>query len=394
LLVDDVQGFKSDARFSAAESHPNITIRLFNPWHSRARVTRGFEFVSRMGTLNHRLHNKTIIADGRVGLIGGRNIGDRYFGIYDVFVQNDLDIMFAGPILEPVIEDFDVFWNSAAAIPVKDHVRSGRQNLSLDELRAQLAHEIREQAPRIASFDSTPGDWADWWDALSMRKSVGNAEYMTDSPDFERGGMSELAPELFALLARAEHEIVLCTAYFIADEQMMSLIEHLTQSGVRIVVLTNSIQSNNHMLAHVGYRTWRERLIAAGAEVFELHPEPALMPDYAVPPVNPGYMGLHGKAVVVDGRWAFVGTPNLDPRSLELNAESGIVVDSPELASLLKALILEATLPENAWHVTLDERGSTQWTDADGTIDSEPVRGLVQRLKQFFFRLMPIKRLA
>jgi putative cardiolipin synthase len=119
------------------------------------------------------------------------------------------------------------------------------------------------------------------------------------------------------------------------------------------------------------------------------------MPDYAVPPVNPGFMGLHSKAVVVDGRWAFVGTPNLDPRSLELNAESGIVVDSPELASLLKALILEATLPENAWHVTLDERGRTQWVDADGTTrHSEPVRGLVQRLKQFLFRLMPIKRLA
>jgi putative cardiolipin synthase len=148
------------------------------------------------------------------------------------------------------------------------------------------------------------------------------------------------------------------------------------------------------MLAHVGYRVWRERLLRAGIEVFELHPKPALMGLYAVPPVDPGFMGLHSKAAVVDGRWAFVGTPNLDPRSLELNTESGIVVDSPELADLLDALIREGTQPENAWRVTLDERGRTQWTDSDGTRHSEPVSGIVQRVVQFLFRLMPIKRQA
>ena len=345
----------------------------------------------RADALNHRLHNKIVIADGRLALLGGRNIGDRYFGLYDVFVQNDLDILFAGPMVDDAIESFDDFWNSDLAIPIDAHLRPRRATLSVDALRTKLRAELAEHATTLAALPVDRTDWTDWFLALREEFAAGPGEFVVDAPELPQSGPRHLASELADFLATTQRELVLSTAYLIPDDVMLETLADIVARGGRVMLLTNSMQSNNHMLAHVAYKRSRRELLRAGVELYELKPDAPLLERYAIPPVEPGFMGLHSKAAVVDGRWAFVGTPNLDPRSLVLNMESGVIVDSPELATQLRALIVEAADEHNAWRLRLDERGRLEWTSAEGTLTRQPADSIAQRIMQFIYTLLPIK---
>jgi len=148
------------------------------------------------------------------------------------------------------------------------------------------------------------------------------------------------------------------------------------------------------MLAHVAYKRSRRDLLRAGIELYELKPDAALLAEYGVAPVEPGFMGLHTKAAVVDGHRVFVGTPNLDPRSLEINTESGLLIDSSELAEELRTLILEAAGGHNAWRLGLDEREGLSWTSAEGTLTRQPAKGPGQRIMEFIYALLPIRNQA
>jgi cardiolipin synthase C len=395
LLVDDVSVFSQDARHAALAQHPRIEVRTFNPWRTRTRVLRGFEYAFRMGTLNYRLHNKTIVADGRLAMLGGRNIGDRYFGVYDVFVQNDLDILFAGPTVELAVENFDAFWNAPRAVPIDSYLRPHRKKMTLEELRADLDRTIAENADVLVSFPTGQTDWGAWFAARGTPQSaMGRGELIEDVPLVTEVPPTQVKQDLMALISSAQREIVISTAYLIPDEELRALFAELAARGVRIVILTNSVQSNNHMLAHVAYKRYRKELLGNGIELYELKPDGPLLDQYGVDPVEPGFMGLHSKAIVVDGHRAFVGTPNLDPRSLDLNAESGIIADSPGLAEKLRALILEAADADNAWRVMLDPEGQLEWTSAEGTLNHQPANGPGQRIMQFLYTLLPIKNQA
>lgn len=391
LLVDDISVFHQDARYAALAAHGRIEVRTFNPWRARTRVLRGFEYVSRMDMLNYRLHNKTIVADGRLAMLGGRNIGDRYFGVYDVFVQNDLDILFAGPIVDLAVTNFDTFWNSPLAVPIQGYLRPRRKRMTLEDLRGELAASTANNADTLALFPIDQTDWRAWLAARSNPiTAMGRGELIEDLP-VTQAAPTQLKEELKAFLTRAQREIIVSTAYLIPDEEMRALLSEIAARGVRIVILTNSLQSNNHMLAHVAYKRYRKELLRDGIELYELKPDGPLLDRYGVAPAKPGFMGLHSKAAVIDGRWAFVGTPNLDPRSLDLNAESGIIVDSPQLAKDLSALILEAANEHNAWRVLLDDRGRLEWVSAEGTLKHQPANGPGQRIIEFLYTLLPIK---
>jgi putative cardiolipin synthase len=394
LLIDDVSVFKRDREHVALAMHPRIEMKTFNPWRSRSRVTRGLEFLFRFRALNHRLHNKTTIADGRLAMVGGRNIGDRYFGVYDVFVQNDLDILLAGSVVEATVENFDEFWNSPLSVPVASYLRPRRNGLTLEELRQKVAIELDRSGPSLESFPVDQTDWTSWFAAQRETFLAGRAALIADAAELPGSPPRLLTADLLAYLATTRREVVLSTAYFIPDDALFETLASIVARGARVVLLTNSLKSNNHMLAHVAYRRWRRDLLRAGVELYELKPDGPLLEAYGVHPVEPGFMGLHSKAAVVDGRWAFVGTPNLDPRSLELNMESGVIADSTELAAELRALILEAANEHNAWRVELDERGRLEWTSADGTLKRQPANGLGQRIMEFLYTFLPIKNQA
>ena len=389
LLVDDLSAAGRDREFYAFAEHPNVRIRIFNPFRGRASATQAMEFSVRFGTLNHRMHNKSIIADGRVGVIGGRNIGDRYFGVYDVFVQHDLDIMFAGPAVADVRDSFDEYWNAPRAVPLRSYLKPQRMRLDLEGLRTELRMQTEADAGLFAAFDLD--DARVWLQDRDRDFYSGTVDYFDDSADIDNLLQRRLKADLYEYLASAQDEIVISMAYFIPDEELSGLLEAATGRGVRVVLLTNSVQSNNHMLAHVGYKRSRRRMLAAGVELFELRPNAQYRLAQAVGRVEPGFVGLHTKAAVVDGRHAMIGTANLDPRALDINTEAAMTIDSVLLATELRRQILDATRPENAWQLQLDPRGRTAWREADELRRSEPVRGLLQRIKMFLYVLIPLK---
>jgi putative cardiolipin synthase len=213
-------------------------------------------------------------------------------------------------------------------------------------------------------------------------------------PDVESEVPDQLSQPLLDMVAKAEHRVLLSTAYLIPDQAFVDLVTELEQRGVEVTLLTNSLASNNHMVAHTAYRRWRKKLLRLGVDLFEAREDSLYITDYTAPPIEPGFLGLHSKAIVVDDRLSFVGSPNIDPRSLIINTEIGFIVDSEPLASRLAALIERDISPEAAWQVYLDSRGRLRWESSAGILKRQPALSFKQRLTTFFINLLPLKSQA
>jgi putative cardiolipin synthase len=199
---------------------------------------------------------------------------------------------------------------------------------------------------------------------------------------------------ILAMLATAERRVLLSTAYLVPDQPFFDLLVALEGRGVDVVLLTNSLASNNHMVAHTAYKRWRKKLLRIGVELYEARDDSAFISEYSTPPTEPEFLGLHSKAIVVDNRYSFIGSPNIDPRSLKINTEIGFFIDSPELAERLTALIERDISPEASWRVHFDERGRLRWESSAGVVKSQPALGLVQRITAFFINWLPLKSQA
>lgn len=393
LLLDDLTFNNQDGEYYALSLHPNIEVRTFNPWKLRSNIGRAAEFLVRSRRLNHRMHNKIVLADGRFAIIGGRNIGDRYFGLYDEFVQNDLDIMAAGPIVQEVSDSFDLYWNSSESYLVEDVAHKRSLETGLDETRAFIRKVYLDARDRLKAFSLEPIDWTGFLDDLANSYAPGVGHLAQDLPTIGREQPDQLYQPLKEFLASAKEKVLMSSPYLIPDEEMARLLGDLVSRGVEVTILTNSLASNNHMVAHTAYRRWRKRLLRMGVELYEAREDSPVIETYTVPPATPGFLGLHSKAAVVDDRYSFVGSPNLDPRSLVLNTEIGFFVDSTELARRVTALIERDISPDAAWKVTLNSR-KPRWTSSAGTVKRQPALGFKQRLLQFFINLLPLKHQA
>jgi putative cardiolipin synthase len=395
ILLDDfgVSGRGGDVL--KLDAHPNIEVRVFNAWSLRGkRWGTAIEFLSRAYELNRRMHNKTFIADGRFAILGGRNIGDRYFGTYDVFVQNDLDVMLAGPAARDVTVTFDEFWNSEHSLPIALFARDHRPTWPLESTRDELAESVAKEAGRLTAFELSPRERSAYLRGLAENFAPARAEVIWESPDVLNPARPRLYARYKQLIAGARSEVFISSPYFIPDAEFRALLRTLGRRGVRVVILTNSLATNNHVVAHTGYRRWRREVLASGAELYELRLDAAALSTYATPPTMPEGLGLHSKAVVVDGERAFVGSPNVDPRSMILNTEIGVIGEGREFAARVLALIERDMAPENAWRVTMDEEGWLTWSNADESVRRQPAKGFVQRAVEFLLNLLPLKHQA
>jgi putative cardiolipin synthase len=388
LLLDDLALGGREDELAALDAHPGIELRIFNPWTSRSRILRPLEFALHPIRLNHRMHNKTFIADGRFGILGGRNIGDRYFGVYRPFVQNDVDIMMSGPVLGDVMRSFDDYWNSSLSIPMPGGPAEAG---ALDALRLDCAREVAADATLLAAFAMPIDGWREYFAGMLKDVSYGPGEIYVDSPQVDSEVESRLYASIKAFTAQARREVLLSSPYLIPDREFVDELGMLVARGVRVRVLTNSLASNSHVIAHSGYKKWRRQLLRAGIELYEMRAEPAVLPNFATPPVEPEKLALHTKAIVIDGRWTFIGSPNIDPRSMVLNTEIGLVADDTELAGEVASILERDMRPENAWRVTLEEGGWLRWTRGDHEVSRQPALGFRQRAVEFFMNLIPIK---
>ncbi len=394
IMLDDLTLNGQDGEFSALASHPNISVRTFNPWRSRRNLGRAGEYFLRFGTLNHRMHIKTVIADGQFAILGGRNIGDRYFGTWEDFVQNDLDIMGSGQAATEVADSFDLYWNSDLSYAVADVARPKAAEQDLVETIEFIRSVYLGEQERLQNFPLERVTWEELFEYLINNYSPGIGRLGQDLPDVEAARPTQLYPPILDMLAMAEQRVLLSTAYLVPDDTFFDLLVQLRERGVEVILLTNSLASNNHMVAHMAYKGWRKKLLDIGVQLFEARDDSIFIPEYTTPPTEPAFLGLHTKSIVVDDRYSFVGSPNIDPRSLIINTEIGYFVDGPELADHVTAIIERDISPDAAWRVHFDDRGRLRWESSAGIEKKQPALGLMQRVTAFLIGLLPLRSQA
>ncbi len=332
LLIDDIH-FDADLNAQALDHHPNINIRLFNPFESRRLTpfTRPFEWL-RNSRVNHRMHNKLILADSLVGLCGGRNISDCYFGTSETRTFRDLDLLVTGKVINHMSQAFDSFWNSHWAVPVNKLLTVKLPERQQRRLQLMLRRFKRSrqygQTARLQALVEQPAK------PISDGLLWATARLVYDPPDKVTGELQPgpMKPNDLLLNLKISQSFHLITPYLIPTPNMSRLFEQLHQRGVRVKILTNSLASTDVVMAHGGYRTYRRALLQAGVKLYEFSPSARFASHSLVP------YSLHAKVLVLDGQQVFLGTHNADPRSFFLNTEMGLLIDSPELAQQVLSL--------------------------------------------------------
>ena len=388
MIVDDLLLQGLDQMVVNLQAHPNIEFRIFNPWKDRrSLVSRAGEMIAQMERLNTRMHDKLLIADGRAAVIGGRNLGDHYFGISTTYNFHDTDLLGIGHIGLEANDMFDSFWNSEWVLPgdsLKTEPDAKRASIAWTRLQAQS-----EIAPELASFSRKPQDWQSEFDALVPTLRIGRSELVYDETDPDQIQQNVIS-SMFNFFKLAEEQLLIMNAYIIPSQPAIDFMQSLTDRGVEIRMLTNSLASHDVPAVNSHYEPWRDDFINAGVELFELRSDPAIKTELVdVPPADSAFTGLHSKTAVVDRRYVFVGSMNLDPRSARINTEMGAFVDSPELAEDLAAVIERNMLGTNSWQVKLDEKGKPYWVNSDETVAKQPARDGMQRVMNEIFKIGP-----
>ena len=392
LLVDDIWLAPNDAAIAAASSHPNLEIKIFNPGYARHAVAGWLEFLAKFQELNRRMHNKLFVVDGRMAIVGGRNIGDPYFGLSERYNFRDLDVLAIGPVVAEISSAFDEYWNAELAYP--GELLSDRySSADLDRLRKELGAEIRDRSGQLASYPLQPRDWSVELAAAVQDLHKGEGHFLQDDPVVMQGEELKLFDMLRILAAPSHQELLVVSPYYIPVEGRLDDLARLENEGVRVKVLTASLAANNHTLAHSHYKKYRRRILDTGAELYEFRhdPAPEIRERVDVPPVESAFVSLHTKMLVGDRQRCFIGSLNLDPRALQINTENGLYIESPSLAAEMAYKFDVMTHPDNAWRVEMDEGRALQWTSTAGTVYRQPARSFMQRIADFFYRLLPIE---
>jgi putative cardiolipin synthase len=375
----------------ALTGHPNIEIRLYNPF--RRDIGRALGGLLEFRRINRRMHNKSMTFDNQVTIVGGRNVGDEYFSAREDSNYDDLDVLAAGPVVREVSEVFDDYWNSPFAVPAESVIGDGGESLSLDQARARM-FQLYDAARATEYGDALTHGIRDAVTSGDFHLDWVPAEVVADPPE-KTAGTSDtvLAEDMVPVLMSARSEVVVASAYFVPGPRGVAILSDLAKRGVHVVVLTNSLDSNDVEPVHGHYARYRKALLEAGVELWELRPDKE-RPDRKLLELGQSRSALHSKAFVVDRQEFFIGSFNWDPRSVNINTEMGILMDAPRIAADA-ATRLEARLPETAYRLRLDEEGRIQWLarQDDGTwiaYASEPSDSAWRKLRTNIYGALPI----
>ena len=410
VLIDDGETIAGDEQLAALDAHPQIEVRVFNPFAYRGHsmFLRALEFSFSGSRLDYRMHNKLMVVDNAIALIGGRNIGDQYFQVDPESQFADDDVFAAGPIVKELSVTFDEFWNSAMSIPVRALAKRATSDAALAEYRKVLNEHHAEKkadgsdyASRVATGEPLAG-------MMSGRLPLvwAHAQLVYDSPDKKRvdkdGMVGRLMHRPVAKAAsEVQSELLMVTPYLIPGDEGMQLFSDLRKRSVSVRILTSSLESSTVLVAQSGYMSYRLPLLEKGVEVYEVRSllgntrgsgQTANISRF-------GNYSLHAKLFVFDRQRLFIGSMNFDQRSMHLNTEIGLIIDSPELAQQTVRRFEAMVSPPNSYEVRLLPRdgGSSPrlvWrTEEDGKAieyDSEHARSNGQRLKVQLLSLLPL----
>lgn len=391
LLVDDMGVGASDEAIASLDAHPNIEIRIFNPFAHRGSVT--LDFVTDLSRVNHRMHNKTFITDNSFAVIGGRNVGDHYFSVNPQTNFRDLDIAAVGPVVRDISRVFDHFWQGDWSVPIAALVdrsytdadlQAGIAHLRENIAKGQYPYSIDADVARLQAHLTELQDGLIW--------APGRIVWDDPQSARETGKTNDLILALRRKLDTVKHSFTIESAYFVIGEGGLNRLRGLMDRGVEVRVLTNSLVSNDVLAAHAGHANYREQLVESGAQVYELRPDAGVIKKKWT---GETMAGLHTKALAFDGESLFIGSFNLDPRSAAINTEAGLYVESPELTAQLLAYMDEGVQPQNSYRLTLDQDGDLVWvTENDGMevrYDKDPLSTFGQRFMSGFIGILPVE---
>jgi len=391
LLLDDIFTTVDDDAFLVLNQHPNIELRLFNP------IGRGgvyyANYLGNFKLANRRMHNKSFTVDNQFSIVGGRNIADEYFELLTDAEFIDFDMIAVGPVAAEISSTFDRFWNHELAVPM-EAFENGKDLPDLETARRNADRKKNEASQSIygrALASPLMLDIAE--DRVDL--FPGESRVITDDPEKLLNKVSDdqkvLVTALAEIIDDAKSEVVVITPYFIPGKRGVEFWRSVTHKGVRVVIITNSLASNNHVPVHSGYARYRHDMLEAGVEMYEIRVDASKQSEGGV---KQGFdsLTLHTKLVLIDRRHTFVGSLNLDPRSIDINTEAGVLIDSEDLSGLITGEILEK-LPLFAYRLSENDHGKLRWTatiDGEEVVEkNEPQASRWLRFKAFLSRIFP-----
>jgi putative cardiolipin synthase len=402
LLVDDMDMAGRDKSAVVMDSHPNIEVRIFNPFSRDAG--RFLQYVTRMGSVTRRMHNKSFTVDNQITVLGGRNIGNEYFSADPDLAFADLDVIGVGAVARNVSSVFDKYWNSELAYPVSA-LYKGKPLTSeeIDTSRKELNRFVEEQkeSPYLKALQQSNL-------AEDLRKNEvsfkwGQSEVVFDQPEKLTHSFEDtqfhLSPMLKPYWEGVEKELIIFSPYFVPGKEGTAFLTQMAKKGVQVKILTNSLASNDVGLVHAGYMKYRKELLRNGVALYELNK--ALTHELRKSKKSPGgssKASLHAKSFVFDRKQVFIGSLNLDPRALKHNTEIGVILKVPEIAEFM-AIEFDKKIGKAAFRLELkkDSRGLEQllWHGVENgkpvVYTHEPYTGFWRRVGIGFMSILPIE---
>lgn len=392
ILVDDSNLVRSTRSVASLCVHPSIDVRVYNPWGMRTSASiQALEFALSFKRLNRRMHNKLMVVDGERAIFGGRNVGDEYFGLSEVFNFVDFDALLIGPEVRDLTDLFEAYWESSNAVPVATLSRSVTE-VDLAETRDIIAAELTMRAPVLSSV---LGDEPDPQRVMPAARPIGKGalRVVFDAVGKARGAeTTEVVDALRETAESAETDLIVVTPFFVPDDSDIEWYGDAVSRDVRVRLLTNSLASNPGTISNSGLKKQRAAMVHAGVELFELRTDASSKQEWETPPQVGRYLGLHAKLYVIDRQTVFIGSLNLDPRSALINTETGVFINDAHLASDISDVATQLMAPENSWSVSVEPGGKVVWKSDTDTRLRQPARHLRQRLADLLLGLLPIRR--
>jgi putative cardiolipin synthase len=390
FLLDDIFTTVKDVDLFVLNEHENIEVRLFNPIARRG--LKYLNFAWNFSRANRRMHNKSFTVDGSFTIVGGRNLAVEYFSLNDDTEFFDIDILASGPIAAEVAANFDYFWNSRKALGIH-HLRGKPSPKQMQNAREAIANALSSQGAAIYR-EAINSEILLQLVNDEVNAVIAEAEVISENPRKLNLPIDDDSLRLIRavgeFMVNAESEILLISPYFIPTDKGMAFLQSILDQGTKIKLLTNSLASTNQVAVHAAYERYRKDLLAMGAELYETRAD--AFRAMGQHDNNRQRSTLHGKLIIIDRRYVFIGSLNLDPRSIMINTEMGIMIDSPVLAAELLSDIQE-NFDRVVYRLDLNTGGRLLWHGWDNgkaiEHSREPQATWWRRFSVNFFKILP-----
>jgi phosphatidylserine/phosphatidylglycerophosphate/cardiolipin synthase-like enzyme len=383
LLLDDMNTSGQDAGLLQLTAHPNIEVRVFNPFPAGrgAIFSRVLASINDVSRINQRMHNKMFVADNALAITGGRNLGDAYFVRNKSSNFLDIDFIVAGPAVRRLSQTFDAFWNNPLAYPIAAVAKVPPEEPSASDTSRSLVPPrslLPPAPPALVLPEATPVPDVPFAGELArgeLKLVWAGAKVLADRPskigpdrDPVPAPQEVIADDVESLMRSARKEMILISPYFVPGERGVALVRELCGRGVKVRILTNSLATTDAPAVHIGYARYRKALLAQCTELYEMRPHLEDPQRNSVGAFGSSQASLHAKVMVIDGATVLVGSMNMDPRSEKLNTEMGVVVRSAVIADQLARTFEEVT--QSSYRLSLTADQSLRWTTS--TPGAEP----------------------